>query len=139
MTLISENGELILKNKKINLIPRTLGHKKYDNILVFDIRGNEITEIEGCICENLPSLKKLDARNNKIKSISVQIRALSNLNILRLDHNELQYLPNEIGELLKLEEFSFSDNKVTAIPTCYGQLVSLRILNMADNDIKFIP
>lgn len=58
-------------------------------------------------------IKKLDARNNKIKSISSNIKAMQWLNILRLDHNELTYLPNEIGELKVLEELSFSDNKVT--------------------------
>jgi Leucine-rich repeat (LRR) protein len=71
MTLISENGELILKNKKINLIPRAFNYKRYENILVLDLRGNEITEIESSICENLPNIKKLDARNNKIKSLSI--------------------------------------------------------------------
>jgi Leucine-rich repeat (LRR) protein len=71
MTLISENGELILKNKKISLIPKAFHHKKFENILVLDVRGNEIIEIEGSVCENLPNIKKLDARNNKIKSISV--------------------------------------------------------------------
>jgi hypothetical protein len=35
--LISENGELILKGKKINLIPRTFYRKRFDNILVLDI------------------------------------------------------------------------------------------------------
>jgi Leucine-rich repeat (LRR) protein len=71
MTLISENGELILKNKKITIIPRAFSHKRYENILILDLRGNEITEIEGSICENLPNIKKLDARNNKIKSLSL--------------------------------------------------------------------
>lgn len=37
---------------------------------------------------------------------------MTQLNILRLDHNELTTLPIEIGELLLLEELSFSDNKL---------------------------
>lgn len=59
-----------MKSKKISVIPRTFYHQRFDNLLVLDIWGNEITEIEGPICTNLPMIKKLDARNNKIKSIS---------------------------------------------------------------------
>ena len=87
--LISENGELILKSKKINVIPRAFYHSRFDKILILDIRHNEITEIEGEICKNLPMIKKLDARYNKIKTISFHVKAMMQLNILRLDHNEL--------------------------------------------------
>ena len=50
LELITENGELILKSKKIVVVPRAFYHNKFSNILVLDIRGNEITEIEGAIC-----------------------------------------------------------------------------------------
>ena len=61
----------------------------------------------------MPMIKKLDARNNKIKTISLHIKAMMRLTILRLDHNELTGLPNEICELALLEELSFSDNKLS--------------------------
>lgn len=122
LELITENGELILKAKKIIVIPRAFYHNKFNSILVLDIRGNEITEIEGAICQNLPMIKKLDARNNKIKTISLHIKAMMRLTILRLDHNELTGLPNEICELAMLEELSFSDNKLSQLPSNIGQL-----------------
>ena len=50
LELITENGELILKAKKIIVIPRAFYYNKFNSILVLDIRGNEITEIEGAIC-----------------------------------------------------------------------------------------
>ena len=68
------------------------------------------------------NLKKLDARNNKIKAVSSQINKLKKLQILRLDHNDLQYLPEEIYELTNLEEFTFSDNEVTGLTKQIGQL-----------------
>lgn len=68
------------------------------------------------------NLKKLDARNNKIKALSIQIKQLKHLQILRLDHNDLQYLPEEIYELHNLEEFTFSDNEVTGLTKQIGQL-----------------
>jgi len=97
--LITQQGELILKNKKISVIPRTFYHLRFDSILVMDIWGNDITEIEGAICQNLPMIKKLDARNNNIKTISNHIKAMMQLTILRLDHNDMQQLPPEIGDL----------------------------------------
>lgn len=120
LELITENGELILKGKKIELIPKVFYNFKFNTILILDIRGNEITEIEGAICQNLPMIKKLDARNNKIKSVSVHIKAMMRLAILRLDHNELIALPNELCELAMLEELSFSDNKLSHLPQNIG-------------------
>lgn len=64
-----------------------------------NIRGNELTRLEEEICKNLSQLRKLDARNNKIREISPHIKAMMQLKVLRLDHNELNMVPNEIGEL----------------------------------------
>jgi Leucine-rich repeat (LRR) protein len=58
-------------------------------------------------------VKKLDARSNKIKDISPHIKALMQLQILRLDHNEIVNIPSEVGDLQMLVELSFSDNKVS--------------------------
>jgi Leucine-rich repeat (LRR) protein len=65
---------------------------------------------------NLSQLRKLDARNNKIKEISSHIKAMMCMTILRLDHNQLETIPLEIGELQFLEELSFSANKLTEVP-----------------------
>lgn len=85
--LISDKGELVLKNKKINVIPRAFYYFRFDKIQILDIWGNEIVKIEEEICMNLSFLKKLDARNNQIKDISPHIKAMMCLTILRLDHN----------------------------------------------------
>ena len=44
------------------------------------------------------------------------------LQILRLDHNDIVNLPIEIGELQMLVELSFSDNKVSQLPLTLGKL-----------------
>jgi Leucine-rich repeat (LRR) protein len=81
------------------VIPRSFYHIRFDKILILDIRGNEITKLEEEICKNLSSLKKLDARNNKINYISLHVKAMMQLIVLRLDHNELVQIPTEVGEL----------------------------------------
>lgn len=45
---------------------------------------------------------------------------MTQLTILRLDHNDLSFLPNEVGELKFLEELTFCDNKIISIPQCFG-------------------
>ena len=35
--MITENGELVLKNKKINVIPRTFYRMRFDKILILDM------------------------------------------------------------------------------------------------------
>ncbi len=120
--MISPDGELILKNQKINVIPRAFYHMRFEHLQVLDIRGNEITKLEEEICKNLSGLKKLDARNNKIKEVSVHVKAMMQLQILRLDHNELSVLPNEVGELKMLSELSFSNNKVQILPQSLSRL-----------------
>ena len=48
--LISEHGELILKGKKISVIPKAFYFNRFENILIMDIWNNDISEIEGDIC-----------------------------------------------------------------------------------------
>jgi Leucine-rich repeat (LRR) protein len=70
MSMINSEGELILKNQKINAIPRSFCHLKFEKLKVLDIRGNEITKLDEEICKNLSMIKKLDIRNNKLKELS---------------------------------------------------------------------
>ena len=91
------------------------------------------------MCLNLPSLRKLDMRSNKIKSISPGIKYLTNLSKLYLDHNQLSSLVPEIGALSNLLELSFENNRLFEIPGSLGQLTNLVTLKMAENQIKNIP
>jgi Leucine-rich repeat (LRR) protein len=93
------------------------------------------------MCKNLTQVKRLDARNNRIKEITPHIKAMMMLQALRLDSNLLEELPVGIGELYYLEELTFADNKVTEVPSAlFAKLNdSLKILIMADNKIKHLP
>ena len=114
---------------------------QFDKIVILDIRGNEICAIEEEMCKNLTQVKRLDARNNRIKEITPHIKAMMMLQALRLDSNLLEELPIGIGELYYLEELTFADNKVTEVPPAlFAKLNdSLKILIMADNKIKHLP
>ena len=79
MSMITPEGELVLKNQKICVIPRIFYHARFEKLLELDIRGNEITKFEEEICKNLLNLKRLDARNNKLRDLSQHIKAMMQL------------------------------------------------------------
>ena len=86
---VSHKQELILRDKQLAVIPEPLKYvtEAFDSLLVLDLQDNNISEIDGDFCKNLPRLQKLDLRNNKIKTISTHIKALMNLTVLKLDFN----------------------------------------------------
>lgn len=76
-----------MKNKNLDKIPQSFLSNKFTEILILDLRANNISELPAEMCLNLPSLAKLDVRNNSIKGIPVLISTCAMLSILRLDNN----------------------------------------------------
>lgn len=52
------------------------GNLYFKNLQLLDLRNNDLMEIDGNFCKNLPNLINLDLRNNKISTISEHIRAM---------------------------------------------------------------
>ena len=74
----------------LETLPKPLkmqGSLVFKNIVLIDLQNNELTELDSFFCQNLPSLVHLDLRNNKLKVLSEHIKALMNLQVLRLDNN----------------------------------------------------
>ena len=139
---VSHKQELILRDKQISVIPEPLKYvtEAFDSLLVLDLQDNNIQEIDGDVCKNLPRLLKLDLRNNKIKTISTHIKALMNLTVLKLDFNQLTTLIPEVGNLKLLEELTVEGNRLHEVPSSIGSnLDQLQTLNLADNSIKSLP
>jgi Leucine-rich repeat (LRR) protein len=78
-------GLLNLKGQRIAHIPSVIQRVNFDQIIMLDIRGNEITVIEEAVCKNLTQVKTLDARGNRIREISPHIKAMMMLQELKLD------------------------------------------------------
>ena len=139
---ISMNHELVLKDRGFAHIPDALRFQchTFESLLVLDLQGNSIIELDDDFCQNFPCLNKLDVRNNRIKTISPHIKALMSLNVLRLDNNNLVQLVPQIGNLKLLEELSVSNNRIHDVPYSLGEsLTQLHTLNLADNSIKSLP
>ena len=63
-------------SQQISAVPRAFYWTRFDQILILNIRGNEITAIEETVCKNISQVQRIDARNNRIKDISPHIKAM---------------------------------------------------------------
>jgi Leucine-rich repeat (LRR) protein len=80
-------------------------------------------------------LDELDLSYNKLTgAIPAEIRHLSNLKVLKLDHNQMTGVPAEVGQLSKLENLDLSYNKLTGLPQELANLKNLKTLNLKGNN-----
>lgn len=111
----------------------------FRNIIKLNLSSNRIFNINTDFCKCLPNLEFLDLRANRIREISMHIKAMTNIRVLKLDKNELHHLPETIYDIRILEELTLQQNKVTYISPKIGQLKQLKKLNLASNLIDKIP
>ncbi len=80
-------------------------------------------------------LRVLNVSYNKLTgALPAEIRKLSNLRILKADHNTMTGVPAEIGQLYLLEDLDLSYNKITGLPQEIANLKNLKTLNLKGND-----
>jgi len=91
--------------------------------------------------ENLgKSLWRLNAANNKIRTIPRSIGKLSKLRHLDLQRNEISgELPEELGELVSLVSLRLEYNSVTHLHISVGQMTALKDLCMTGNKLQGLP
>jgi Leucine-rich repeat (LRR) protein len=76
---------------------------------------------------------------NQIKEIPKEIKYLTQLQLIFLQHNQIKEIPTEISYLAQLKTLLLYDNKIKEIPKEIGNLTQLQILNVCTNKIKEIP
>lgn len=120
ITRSRESGECDLSKLQLTSIPAVL---PFDSLVVIIVSDNKLTELpedmfEGGNCRNLI---KLDAKSNKLKTIPKSLLMLEKLEVLLLDHNNIEYIPfDSINE----------KNKI---------LPSLKSLRLEFNELKNFP
>ncbi|XP_053750009.1 leucine-rich repeat-containing protein 40 isoform X3 [Panthera pardus] len=87
----------------------------------------------------LPALTVLDIHDNQLTSLPSAIRELENLQKLNVSHNKLQILPEEITNLRNLKGLYLQHNELTCIPEGFEQLFNLEDLDLSNNRLTTVP
>uniref|UniRef100_A0A673U9T6 Leucine-rich repeat protein SHOC-2 n=1 Tax=Suricata suricatta TaxID=37032 RepID=A0A673U9T6_SURSU len=87
----------------------------------------------------LPALTVLDIHDNQLTSLPSAIRELENLQKLNVSHNKLQILPEEIINLRNLKGLYLQHNELTCIPEGFEQLFNLEDLDLSNNRLTTVP
>ncbi|KAF4021679.1 hypothetical protein G4228_013665 [Cervus hanglu yarkandensis] len=88
----------------------------------------------------LPALTVLDIHDNQLTSLPSAIRELENLQKLNVSHNKLKILPEEITNLRNLKGLYLQHNELTCIPEGFEQLSNLEDLELhvGENQIEML-
>ncbi|XP_035882165.1 leucine-rich repeat-containing protein 40 isoform X2 [Phyllostomus discolor] len=87
----------------------------------------------------LPALTVLDIHDNQLTSLPSAIRELENLQKLNVSHNKLKLLPEEITNLRNLKGLYLQHNELTCIPEGFEQLFNLEDLDLSNNHLTTVP
>ena len=84
-------------------------------------------------------LSELLLGNNQLTEIFYKLNLMKNLQILHLQHNQLEVLPSEVGGCMALQVLNVSHNRLTELPSSLGSLGALQILHVSHNQLTQLP
>ncbi|XP_045403711.1 leucine-rich repeat-containing protein 40 [Lemur catta] len=87
----------------------------------------------------LPALTVLDIHDNQLTSLPSAIGELENLQKLNVSHNKLKTLPEEIANLRNLKGLYLQHNELTYISEGFEQLSNLEDLDLSNNRLTTVP
>lgn len=87
----------------------------------------------------LTALQTLRLQHNQLTTLPPEIGALTALQTLWLDNNQLTTLPPEIGALTELQTLWLHNNQLTTLPPEIGALAALQVLWLDQNQLTTLP
>lgn len=103
------------------------------------LTSNDFEALFPLIVQELPNLRRLDLKNNKLTAVPNGIWDLTNLMTLNLDNNELDALSTRVGALTELFSLGLSGNHLTTLPNELENLLKLKELRVANNQLSVFP
>lgn len=138
--------ELHCSNNFISELPTSLNALEHLNIL--DLSDNRFRDIPKVVGElsNLRCLNfcnttlDINEQGNCLTQLPEELAALSKLEVLNLNNNDVFCLPETIfGKMNNLTTLLVANNNLCALPKNIGDLKSLKVLDAKKNMISFIP
>lgn len=104
-----------------------------DGLTTLDVQSMQIENVDGI--EVLTNLEVLRLDHNSITTLPTQITALTKLKNLGLQSNAINTVPEFIGDFSNLEILTLSDTGISSLPTSIGKLSKLNTLNLGNNSL----
>lgn len=100
---------------------------------VVNLSNQGLTQLPNSVLKST-SIVNLDISHNRLTgSLPGEIRFLSQLKVLKADHNQMTGVPAEVGQLTNLEELDLAYNQLTGLPYELGNLQHLKLLRLTGN------
>lgn len=129
--------ELVLERCAVRTLPDTLA--RLENLEKLQIDGHWETPWGAApVLFRLPRLRELRVSQG-LRGLRDDIAQLTELEVLRLSHNEIDRIPAALAKLTKLRELALREQKLTELPDAIGELASLEKLELYRNEIKVLP
>ncbi|XP_016960500.2 leucine-rich repeat-containing protein 40 isoform X4 [Drosophila biarmipes] len=125
MGLLRKLECLYLQHNDILELPEFEGNETLSEL---HASNNFIKTIPKAMCSNLPHLKILDLRDNKITELPDELCLLRNLNRLDVSNNTISVLPNTLSSLAHLISLQVEGNPIKTIRRDILQCGTARIL-----------
>lgn len=126
-----------LKLKDLWLLELPEKFERLVNLRELDISGNELVDISE-VC-NLTKLQILNVEHNNVQFLSPEFGNLTNLKHLSLHGNSLVSLPNEFCNLTNLVSLNLITNYLKTLPENFGNLIKLEELDLTENRLISLP
>ncbi len=114
-------------------------YQNLSEIEIFECKGIDTIKIHKTFYHNLSNLIQIDLSQNKLSKVSKNFKIFKNLEVLKLDDNQIIFIPSFISEFLKLKVFTISNNYLTTIPSSIQYVTTLQTLKFSNNKIINLP
>lgn len=119
----------------LKILPKFMGDLR--RLEFFYCHHNDITELP--LLEGCDALQELHISNNFIKEMPPDFcNNLPNLKVLDLRDNKIEKLPEEVAMIQSLMRLDLSNNSISSVPTSLATLAHLVSLQLEGNPIKSI-
>ena len=143
---LPEKSDLDVRNLSSESSETTDGLWKCRELLFLSLSHNKLTSLPSCLWL-LPSLQKLNADDNNLKSIitskdpsvSKDIDLCPSLTEINLSHNNLEGLHNFLFCLPNVTKLNLSHNLLISLPSTTWQCESIQELDVSNNQLTALP
>eukprot|EP01087_Luapelamoeba_hula_P019221 TRINITY_DN6342_c0_g1_i1.p1 TRINITY_DN6342_c0_g1~~TRINITY_DN6342_c0_g1_i1.p1 ORF type:complete len:613 (-),score=105.81 TRINITY_DN6342_c0_g1_i1:20-1858(-) len=105
-----------------------------------DLSFNSLHQVPWSQLALLVNLTQLVLNNNALTEIPPEFLSdMPQLQLLKLDFNQIAIVPDTIGDTISLLELDLSCNEISVLPSSICKLHHLHTLNLASNQLTTIP